>query len=98
MFPSLDLGPLERYRVGPNSRKFNLAEIDPGDKQAVPRGKDEVEVATAADITEIIRLQEILYAQARQAVLIVLQGMDTSGKDAVVRRVFGGIDPLGIVA
>jgi polyphosphate kinase 2 PPK2 len=43
-------------------------------------------------------LQEILYAQAKYALLIVLQGPDTSGKDGTIRRVFSPINPLGAVA
>jgi PPK2 family polyphosphate:nucleotide phosphotransferase len=41
-------------------------------------------------------LQEKLYAQGRQALLIVLQAMDTSGKDGAIKKVFGGINPLGV--
>jgi len=40
-------------------------------------------------------LQEALYAERRQAILIVLQGRDTSGKDGTIRRVFGPLDPQG---
>lgn len=45
---------------------------------------------------QISDLQEILYAQRKHKILIVLQGMDTSGKDGTVRGVFGKIDPLGV--
>lgn len=44
---------------------------------------------------EIRDLQELLYAASQNSLLIVLQGMDTSGKDGTVRKVLGGIDPLG---
>jgi len=43
-------------------------------------------------------LQEILYAQAKHAILIVLQGPDTSGKDATIRKVFCPLNPLGVNA
>jgi polyphosphate kinase 2 (PPK2 family) len=49
----------------------------------------------AADITEIDRLQEVLYAQAKYALLVILQGPDTSGKDGTIRRVFSPLNPLG---
>lgn len=41
-------------------------------------------------------LQEMLYASAKQALLVVLQGMDTSGKDGTIRRVFDDINPQGV--
>ncbi len=41
-------------------------------------------------------LQDILYAQHEHKILIVLQGMDTSGKDGAIRHVFGGINPQGV--
>ena len=44
----------------------------------------------------IAELQDLLYANARQAVLILLQGMDTSGKDGVVKRVLEFVNPLEI--
>jgi PPK2 family polyphosphate:nucleotide phosphotransferase len=46
--------------------------------------------------TQIAELQEIFYAERKRKILIVLQGMDTSGKDGTVRGVFGKIDPLGV--
>jgi PPK2 family polyphosphate:nucleotide phosphotransferase len=98
MFPETTFGALERYRVlGPDGMP-SLDDVDPSDATALPFGKEEVERATAADVAEIDRLQDILYAQAKHAVLVVLQGMDTSGKDGTIRKVFGPIDPLGAVA
>jgi len=41
------------------------------------------------------KLQEVLYAGQKKAVLIVLQGMDTSGKDGAIRHIFSGINPQG---
>ena len=98
MFPEMTFGALERYRVrGPDAAP-SLDDVDPSDATALPFGKEEVERATAADVAEIDRLQDILYAQAKHAVLVVLQGMDTSGKDGTIRKVFGPIDPLGAIA
>ena len=45
---------------------------------------------------EIEDLQRRLYAQDSQALLVVLQGMDASGKDGTVRAVFGGVNPAGV--
>ncbi|SDY22128.1 PPK2 family polyphosphate kinase [Hymenobacter psychrophilus] len=45
---------------------------------------------------ELIELQNRLYAEGRHSVLIILQGMDASGKDGLIRRVFSGINPQGV--
>lgn len=45
---------------------------------------------------EIIELQQKFYADGRHSLLIVLQGMDASGKDGTVRHVLGGVNPSGI--
>ena len=97
MFPAINLGPLERYRV-PVEWSGELSDIDPRDREAIPVSRPETEAATAADIAEIDRLQEILYAQGIYALLVVLQGPATSGKDGTVRKVFGSLNPLGAVA
>jgi PPK2 family polyphosphate:nucleotide phosphotransferase len=96
MFPQLNLGALERYRV-PAGWRGKLSDIDPRDREAIPFRRPETEAATAADVCEIDRLQEILYAQAKLALLVVLQGPDTSGKDGTIRKVFGPLNPAGTV-
>jgi len=53
---------------------------------------------TAALIDRIGALQDKLYAQHQQKVLLILQGMDTSGKDGTVRAMFRGISPMGVRA
>ena len=97
MFPAINLGALKHYRV-PAEWKGELSDVDPRDREAIPFPQPETEAATAADIAEIDRLQEILYAQAKYALLVVLQGPDTSGKDGTIRRVFSPINPLGVLA
>jgi polyphosphate kinase 2 (PPK2 family) len=49
-------------------------------------------------ILDLDELQNRLYAEANHSVLIVLQGMDASGKDRTIRRVFGQLNPLGVNA
>jgi PPK2 family polyphosphate:nucleotide phosphotransferase len=97
MFPAINLGALERYRV-PVEWKGELSDIDPRDRDAIPFPRPETEAVTADDIAEIDRLQEVLYAQAKYALLVVLQGPDTSGKDGTIRRIFAPINPVGAVA
>ncbi|HYE07426.1 MAG TPA: polyphosphate kinase 2 family protein [Planctomycetota bacterium] len=83
------------YRVPPGGDGWTLDDVDPDDKRAFP-DRAAAEAGLADDIAAIDRLQEVLYAQQRHAVLVVLQAMDTGGKDSTVRSVFGVIDPLGV--
>lgn len=86
---------LDRYRVKPNS-KFSLSNISPGDKSERSDSKAKDVLALEALATEINTLQDILHAQAKHKVLLILQGMDASGKDGTVKHVFSECDPLGI--
>jgi PPK2 family polyphosphate:nucleotide phosphotransferase len=52
--------------------------------------------STAAILAELDELQNLLYAEGKHALLVVLQGMDASGKDGVIRNVFGNINPQGV--
>ena len=45
---------------------------------------------------QLVELQQALYAEHKHKVLVVLQAMDTGGKDGVIRKVFSGVNPLGI--
>ncbi|HEU0114038.1 MAG TPA: hypothetical protein VFQ80_05155, partial [Thermomicrobiales bacterium] len=58
--------------------------------------KDEAEERFEALLDELEDLQELLYAAGAQALLVVLQGMDTSGKDGAIRHVFASMDPQGV--
>ncbi len=70
------------------------------DKDAL--SKDEIKRVEREQTLEltarIARLQEMLYAGHRHKLLIVLQGMDTSGKDGTVRSLFSQINPIGLRA
>jgi PPK2 family polyphosphate:nucleotide phosphotransferase len=97
MFPKIDLGELERYRVRPGGA-VKLADIDPRDESGLALGKAAAKKARKADIEALDRLQEVLYAQAKHALLVVLQAMDAGGKDSTVRGVFGQLSPMGVSA
>src|SRR5438477_200810 len=81
------------HRVRPGTR-IRLGRIDPADT-----GKHADEAAARAklgqDIARLAKLQDVLYAERRHAVLVVLQGMDTSGKDGTVKHVMSGVNPSG---
>lgn len=60
-------------------------------------GEDEVwKELMLKNIKKIKRIQEKLFAQSKYSVLICLQGMDTSGKDSLIRKVFGPVNPAGV--
>lgn len=59
------------------------------------KSKDEGEAASAENLQKLEQLQEVLYAEAKHAVLVVFQAMDTGGKDGAIEYVFSGLDPQG---
>jgi PPK2 family polyphosphate:nucleotide phosphotransferase len=85
---------MDRYRVTPGTQ-VNLGEWDPQEKGDFS-DKDEGKAALAALNAELEALQELLYAEQKQKVLIILQAMDTGGKDGTIRHVFDGVDPQGV--
>ena len=72
--------------------KVHLKDYDPGytDKHADHAKQELIDLNN-----ELCDLQEILAAAQKQSLLIILQGMDTSGKDGTIRHVFSGINPQG---
>lgn len=60
--------------------------------------KDATKAKTAALIMQLDELQNLLYASAEHAVLVIMQGMDASGKDGAIKHVFGPLNPLGVSA
>ena len=86
---------MKRYRIEPGS-KVDLSRFDPGDTSEAKGGKSEVEETFTNLNKRLEILQEHLWAEHRHKVLVVLQGMDTSGKDGVIRKVFEGVNPLGV--
>src|SRR5689334_9885450 len=84
---------LDRLRVAPGT-PARIAERSTDDRVGVE--KDEGEKRLGHLVERIDELQYRLYAEARRSVLLVLQGLDASGKDGVVRRVFEGVNPTGV--
>ncbi len=90
-------GPLKRYGVKAG-RKLSLRGYDPddtGDYKKSDQGKAKAKAETAKLIARLDGLQERLYANATRSLLIVLQGMDTSGKDGTIKSVMSGVNPQG---
>ncbi len=75
---------------------FRLSKIDPDDTSLVNFDKQDAGELLKKLNIKIDGLQELLYTQKRKRVLIILQGMDTSGKDGTIRNVFEGVNPQGV--
>jgi PPK2 family polyphosphate:nucleotide phosphotransferase len=84
------------HRIKPGSR-VTLANID-ADDAGPYKGKDDARATKklAAHLQELCDLQELLYAEQKQSLLVVLQAMDTAGKDGVLRKVVGPLDSRGV--
>ncbi len=83
------------YRVKPGT-KVRLKDWNPDAVSTFPGDKAAGQIRLAELRQEISELQQILYAERKHRLLIVLQAMDTGGKDGTVRHVFSGIDPHGL--
>jgi PPK2 family polyphosphate:nucleotide phosphotransferase len=85
---------MDRYRIAAGT-KVDLAKHEPS---AHDLAKDKAEAAAAIEPLKarLCELQEMLYAGAKHRVLIVLQAMDTGGKDGVIRHVLRGLNPAGL--
>jgi PPK2 family polyphosphate:nucleotide phosphotransferase len=81
------------YRVEPGER-VDLATIDPEGERGIDKAAGEARFRELAK--ELGDLQELLFAAGDQSLLVVLQGMDTSGKDGAIRHVFAEMDPQGV--
>ena len=85
---------MQEYR--PHTRKeIDIKDFDPSSTEGFKGGKAGLE-AVHKVIQELDALQELLYAQHQHKVLVVLQAMDTGGKDGTIRRVFEGVNPQGV--
>lgn len=80
----------------PPGEKIRLADFDP-DHTGNYKDKDEAKAETEKNIARMAELQEILYAQGKHALLIILQAMDAAGKDGTIKQVMSGVNPQGCV-
>jgi PPK2 family polyphosphate:nucleotide phosphotransferase len=83
----------EHFIVKPGTR-INLSEIDPGFKDKAIE-KSDADRITKADEEVLHRLQYRLFAEHQHSLLIVLQGLDASGKDGTISHVFSMLNPQG---
>ncbi|MEX1020296.1 MAG: hypothetical protein WDZ49_11580 [Litorilinea sp.] len=86
---------VERYRVA-LAAIVHLNDIDPGDA-ATFEGRKKEGKAELPRLTHRLReLQALLYAENKHKLLIVIQAIDTGGKDGTIRHVFTGVNPQGV--
>jgi PPK2 family polyphosphate:nucleotide phosphotransferase len=85
---------IKRFRID-KAHGFKLADFDPADTCGMDIGKSAAKDMIADGLRHLTTMQEKLFAQNRWALLIVLQGMDASGKDGVIKHVMSGLNPQG---
>jgi PPK2 family polyphosphate:nucleotide phosphotransferase len=79
--------------IVPPGHKFSLGEYDPTHTFGVL--KEHAEEELSHHIDKLQALHDLLYAENKRALLIVLQGMDAAGKDGTIRHVMSGVNPQG---
>jgi PPK2 family polyphosphate:nucleotide phosphotransferase len=82
------------FQIKPGER-MKLSERDPADPGALSH-KSKAKAQTVRDAAVINELQDRLYAEGQRALLVILQGTGTSGKDGTIRHVFNATGPLGV--
>ena len=86
---------MKQFLIKPET-KVNLSKWDPNDTGDFEGGKKEGLAQLEKLNGKLDVLQELLYAEHKHKVLIVLQAMDTGGKDGTIRHVFEGVNPAGV--
>jgi PPK2 family polyphosphate:nucleotide phosphotransferase len=85
---------IERLIVKPGE-SANLAGRDPRDDLGLP-GKAETKEQMQVLLADLATYQTRLWAEGRRRVLLILQGLDASGKDGAIKKVFTGVNPQGV--
>jgi PPK2 family polyphosphate:nucleotide phosphotransferase len=80
--------------IVPPGKRIRLEDYDPGYTSHF-ESEDEASAKLSKDVGKLAKYQDMLYAQNRYALLVILQGMDTAGKDGTIRHVMSGVDPQG---
>ncbi|MFN2463319.1 MAG: PPK2 family polyphosphate kinase [Candidatus Dormibacteria bacterium] len=87
---------LERFRARPSvTGRVSMAEVDPGRTDGLKRKRAEKQFLGDWSL-ELAGLQDRLWAENKQSMLVILQGLDTSGKDGTVKHVMGDMNVQGV--
>ena len=84
-------------RAQPTDGRFRMADVDPASQPGLKGGKQRLSRDVKAHQAALFGLHERLYAERKRSVLVVLQAMDTGGKDGTVTHVVGHLNPQGVV-
>ncbi len=84
-----------KHLIAPHGKAFDLGARDTGDTTLF-EDKSEAETSLKKDAAVINELKDMLFAECKRSVLVVLQGMDTSGKSGTIKSVFADTTPLGM--
>jgi PPK2 family polyphosphate:nucleotide phosphotransferase len=76
---------------------FRMSDVDPDSTPGLKGGKQKALREVKEDEPVLFDLQERLFAENKQSLLVVLQGMDTSGKDGTITHVVGNFNPQGVL-
>lgn len=89
---------LEPFRIR-HGEAVSLSERNPAETLGFTAAEHEAAAKEQLDVlvAQTDELQERLYAEGKQGLLVVLQAMDAGGKDSTIRKVFGGLNPQGVV-
>ncbi len=83
---------IEKLKAGPGAR-FKLSKFEADDTHGVSKGQ--AARALPGHVEKLAALHDLLYAEHRRSLLIVLQGMDAAGKDGTIKHVMSGVNPQG---
>jgi PPK2 family polyphosphate:nucleotide phosphotransferase len=86
---------VDKFRIKDN-HKVNLDTFDPNDTSGFDGTKSDAKELRDKLKEKLDELQELLYAEHKHKLLIVLQAMDTGGKDSTIRSIFEGVNPQGV--
>jgi len=86
---------MHAYQVQ-EGKKYSLNDSNPDDTKLWNSDKKDAKKAMKVLRRELIDLQRLLYAEQKHKILIVLQAMDSGGKDGTIRSIFKGVNPQGV--
>ncbi len=85
---------IKQYRIKPEKNSLKLSETPTQEKPSMDRKAGDL---LLSEIHEDLKmLQNRLYAESKKSILVVIQAMDTGGKDGTIRKVFGPLNPQGV--
>lgn len=84
---------IKRYMIK-DTNGISLSQFDPNEKGTF-KSKEEAVAETERLKKRLAELQDILFAEKKRSLLVILQGMDSSGKDGTVKHIFSGVNPQG---